>query len=503
MSDINESGYSRRIFSMLAKSSAGGFSLFEGGRTVYSSPGQLRLLGYPEDLDSKFTLEQNIEHIHPEDRDRVRQCVLDAFTQKLPTVTYTCRVKRKDGSYIWIEDILDNEFDDAGRHVRSIIRSRDVSARVNNEAALIEREAHYNNLLAHIAAGVVIHTANTTIISANDRAAELLGLAGNTLTGRTAEDEVWAFLREDGSPMPQAEYPVVRILESGEALSEFVIGITTQNAVTWCLVNGFPEHNPDGSIKQVVITFINISPQKAVESQLRRNNETKDRFFRIIAHDLRNSVMTLGTGMRMLSGDSNPSEQQTIIKELQINTEELAKLLENLLEWSRLQQGSLRFSPTEIQLASLIHDQLQLFSPALSQKELVLTTRFDDVPGFSGDAKMIQTILRNLLSNAIKFSPIGAVIDVVISREGDMLVLRIKDSGLGMSPQTLDSLFLLDSQNNREGTAGEPGSGLGLILCKEFVEMHGGELVVESAEGVGSVFSVLFPLKSQSAVEKT
>jgi len=175
----------------------------------------------------------------------------------------------------------------------------------------------------------------------------------------------------------------------------------------------------------------------------------------------------------------------------------LYNLLENLLEWSRMQQGLVPFTPETTQLHKLVETIIPVATEPAKIKEIEVAF---DIPGdisVFADSNMLQSVLRNLVSNAIKFTLIGGRVNVSAKTTGDNSVeFSIEDTGIGMSPSMVDNLFQLDVQTNRKGTEGEPSSGLGLFLCNEFVEKHGGKLWVESEEGIGSTIRFTLPVQN-------
>ena len=172
------------------------------------------------------------------------------------------------------------------------------------------------------------------------------------------------------------------------------------------------------------------------------------------------------------------------------------RLLENLLEWSMLQRGITNFNTEIIRLKPRVMDCTALIIDPAKQKNIEL---FYDIPEDTevvADVHMLETVVRNLVSNAVKFTEPGGMVTISVEADpGSHVKLFIRDTGIGMSRQLMDNLFRLDVQTNRRGTGGEPSTGLGLILCKDFIEKHGGELQVESEEGKGTVFSFTIPGK--------
>lgn len=231
-------------------------------------------------------------------------------------------------------------------------------------------------------------------------------------------------------------------------------------------------------------------------------NKQKDKFFSVIAHDLKtpfNNVIAI-TGL--ISESLASKEQESLLEYvtmLRNTTDKAMDLLMNLLEWAKSQTGNLKFTPGLIQPISIIQDVLAIYQESIRAKSLIV--KFDCNPDyeFFGDQPMIATVLRNLLGNAIKFSLAGGVIYLKVNRLADgSTQFSVKDFGIGISSDLLPLLFVLGANTGRPGTRGEPSSGLGLMLCKDFVERHGGSITVESAEGKGSEFSFTIPDLSES-----
>ena len=170
------------------------------------------------------------------------------------------------------------------------------------------------------------------------------------------------------------------------------------------------------------------------------------------------------------------------------------QLVLNLLEWTRIQTGRLVISPEKIHIARLIDDCQMLIRNAAESKHIRISTRVDNSLFAYADENMLSTVLRNLLSNAVKFSYPGSEVLVKASLVNNMAEVTITDFGLGMDKQTMDNLFKIEVSQSSAGTEGEQGTGLGLILCREFVEKNHGTLTFTSELGKGSSFCVRIPL---------
>ena len=239
--------------------------------------------------------------------------------------------------------------------------------------------------------------------------------------------------------------------------------------------------------------------RRLAEQQIRMKNEEllkinseKDKFFSIIAHDLR-SPFNGFLGLTQLMVDDLSSltqdEIQEIASALRKSATNLFNLLENLLEWTLLEQGLIPFRGEEFQLISIVNESIKILNEAARKKEIKIACAISgDIVVFA-DRNMLQTIIRNLVSNALKFTAIGGKILISTKPiEGNKVEISVQDSGVGMKKEILDNLFKPDVNTSRPGTNGEPSTGLGLMLCKEFVEKHGGKIRVESEENRGSAF---------------
>ncbi len=245
--------------------------------------------------------------------------------------------------------------------------------------------------------------------------------------------------------------------------------------------------------------IIDLTEQKRFEDQLHKNAEdlkamisSKDKFFSIIAHDLRSPFTTFLGFTEILDEefDTLPDEElRTIVTLMRRSAGNLYQLLENLLEWSMLHRGITKFEPKKTQLLPLVESCQDIIDDSARQKEIEIKIDINETLLVEADTHMLLTIIRNLLTNAVKFTPRGGNVTIsASSEEKHFLTIAVKDTGIGISAEMLKKIFLIDTSNNTKGTEGEVSTGLGLILCKEFVEKHGGKIWVTSEEGKGSTF---------------
>lgn len=234
--------------------------------------------------------------------------------------------------------------------------------------------------------------------------------------------------------------------------------------------------------------------------ELKELNSTKDKLFSIIAHDLRNPFQALtGFSSMILRRGKNlaPQKIQEYTQAIHEAADAGYKLLENLLYWARSQTGKIEQRPKCLNLIELAEEAVDLLRTNSQRKNITIKIDIADATIIFADENMIKTILRNLISNAIKFTPKGGNINVWSEEQENATHIHVKDDGIGISPENLKKLFRIDINFTQKGTDQERGTGLGLILCQDFVQRHGGEIWVTSREGAGSQFSFSLPKPEQ------
>ncbi|RZU47069.1 PAS domain S-box-containing protein [Fluviicoccus keumensis] len=258
----------------------------------------------------------------------------------------------------------------------------------------------------------------------------------------------------------------------------------------------FPVYDRQGLLCGTGGISTDITERKRLEESLRISNQTKDKFFSIIAHDLKNPLNGLIGLTELLMDDIDTAPSVQVQKEIRLigqTTKVLHNLLDNLLTWARSQTGLLEFEPRRLPLAAMVQESVQLVHPALLAKRIVLKVGCPDNLLICGDLQMTSTILRNLLANAIKYSHPDSEIRLRARECGDYVQVEVQDSGIGIPESRLEKLFRLESKSSTPGTDGEMGSGLGLLLCKDFAERQRGRVEVESELGKGTTMRLYIP----------
>lgn len=233
--------------------------------------------------------------------------------------------------------------------------------------------------------------------------------------------------------------------------------------------------------------------------ELEELNKTKDKFFSIISHDLRGPFsVILGYTDLLLKQFEKFTKEQTLdfVTQIQNSARKQYKLLENLLQWSRIQIGTMKCEPTELNLKNLNSNVLTLFEPNARNKEINLFSQIGDVKVLA-DENMITAVMRNLVSNAIKFTPRGGYVNIYTKNTNKFIEITVQDSGIGISEKKIKNLFNIEVSNSTPGTEEESGTGLGLILCKEFVEKNGGKIWAESQINEGTEMKFTLPAYEQ------
>lgn len=229
--------------------------------------------------------------------------------------------------------------------------------------------------------------------------------------------------------------------------------------------------------------------------------DVKNRFFSIIAHDLKSPFNSL-LGMTHLMSEmaDNLSKDKLVEYAKAVNEagDRVFELLQNLLEWSRLQMEGVKFDPRTVpfSLRDLAQENIDIFTPMAMGKNITLTNNIKNDIAFA-DPDMAQSVIRNLISNSIKFTPKNGKIEISSKQIGGMVQVTVSDTGVGLSKEQTDKVFALDQKASTVGTAGERGTGLGLPLCKEMIEKYGGEIWLESVPGEGTQFHFTLPIEPE------
>jgi PAS domain S-box-containing protein len=376
----------------------------------------------------------------------------------------------------------------------------DITDRKLMEISLQKSEEKYRQLFEFLPVGITIADMNGNILVGNKEAENLLKLPVREHCKRTIDDPRWKMIRRNGSVMPPNEIPGIIALKQMRRIENVELGIIDENEnVTWLNVTADPLPNNAG----VIIAYLNINEEverkKKLDeyyAQLKEADIMKDQFLSIIAHDLKNPFNSIMGFSDLLLNNINDYDQEKIHRFVSIidqSAKHTLELLDNLLVWTRSQSGRIAFTPSTLNLVNIVRENVNLVISQASHKGIRIIVKPVPDVFIQADKNMLNTIIRNLLTNAIKFTLPNGMVVVGIHENESSIELSIKDSGVGIKPENLQKLFRIDNKFTHVGTANESGTGLGLILCKDFVERHRGSITVDSKFGEGSDFTVSFP----------
>ncbi|PIQ09103.1 MAG: hybrid sensor histidine kinase/response regulator [Ignavibacteriales bacterium CG18_big_fil_WC_8_21_14_2_50_31_20] len=237
------------------------------------------------------------------------------------------------------------------------------------------------------------------------------------------------------------------------------------------------------------------------KKKLAEESSNKDKFFSIISHDLKNPLSVIMSTADFLDVEYDTlsqTERKELINIIKNGAKNIFTLLEGLLNWSRIKMGRFEYNPKIINAFDVIFRVLNLYKECSNFKKIHIQNNMNKKLNVFCDENMLELVFRNLVSNAIKFTPSGGNIKIDVKNNKDTIIFSIIDSGIGISPQDLKKIFRIDINFSTIGTNNETGTGIGLILCKEIIEKHGGKIWAESELGKGSRFIFTLPKNNKS-----
>lgn len=403
---------------------------------------------------------------------------------------------RKDGSKFPVELASSIFVDRSGKSFTSII-IRDISERKLLENQLLEK----NELLSLFIQNSPIHSfikevtpTESKVVFASENFIDMIGIKGTDMIGKNMFE---LFPAEFAAKITKDDWNVVSdgiLLKLDEDLN-----YKNYTSIKFPIKQGEKTFLAGYTID---ITDLKNSERELIESErrLKELNNTKDKFFSIIAHDLRSPFSSIVGFSNILASQVKEQDYEGVEKFAEIiqqSSKRALDLLSNLLEWSRSQTGRIQFNPEFIEIGKLITEIAMLMGDVSRQKSIEISLKITRSFPVIADKAMISTVLRNLISNAIKFTNSGGTIIISAEHKGHDTIVSVNDDGVGIEKNDIAKLFQIDSASSTPGTQNERGTGLGLLLCKDFVEKHGGKIWVKSEKGVGSTFYFSLPMSSQ------
>ncbi len=430
------------------------------------------------------------ETFPPEIAANMRKMDEEVFEKKYVEYEETWQDKRGKKRILFTRKFIINR-DGKPANLGAIIS--DVTDQRNVEKALKESEEKYRTLVQFASDPIFSFNPDETYRFVNEAFARPFGKTPSEIIGKTPHD---IFSYEEAEKRLRLVRHVFKTCERGE-IEVKVVTVNGEEKYYITIVD--PIKNSEGKIIWVNCISKEITERKKAEEEVKRKNDQlqkinreRDKFLSIIAHDLKSplhGILGLTKLMATEIEDFTPEDISSLSKKIYSSTNNLYKLLENLLDWVRIQQGTFSYEPAICQLSGIINNNIQSIKDYAEQKGIKIINEVPFEQKIFGDTKMIDIVFRNLLSNAVKFSNEGGIIRIGINKKSnETLEVFVSDTGIGISLEEQEKLFKIEEKVGKIGTAGEDSTGLGLILVKEFVEKNGGKINFESKLGEGSTF---------------
>lgn len=421
----------------------------------------------------------------PDDLSFDREQIKKIAVGEIPFYHMNNRYYKKNGEIVWVNVTVTMIRDNNENPLYFLIMVEDINEQKKTQEILLLSESRYRALAVNIPNSfVILFNEEFRIILAEGAELERIRKTKEYLEGKNILE---VFSEKEFEKFTSC---LQTVFEGEEHKYE------DEKEGYYFEVNILPIKNALGKVGLGMVVVYNITERKKNEHKLKELLDSKDKFFSIIAHDLKSPFNSLIGFSEFLVNDFD-NMPTDMIKSFVSNINKVAKgvfvLLENLLQWSMFQTGRLEFSPSKFKLDVLIEELHNIYNISALRKNIEL--KFDQIPGVFvfADRNMVFTILRNLISNSIKFTHSEGSVGVSIIEELHNVKIIVFDTGVGIRKEDIDNLFLLDKNVSRKGTDNETGTGLGLIICKEFIEKNNGSFAVESELNKGTKFIFTLP----------
>jgi len=456
-----------------------------------------KILGYSKDelLNKRIPIEKLVV---PEDIKRLKESIIINFNGN-HTSGNSYKVLKKNGEEIVLE-VYNSHIKENGHIIGLRCIAIDITEKERKHKELSTQEKHFRQIFQNFPLPYISLNENGDIIDVNPVWENMIGYSREEIIGKNFK----TILSEENKQKFIKAFKIFK--EKGIVSNVQFDLIKKDGSIIYISFHGRIESSDNKFIRSHCV-FNDITLQRKAEKtlikseqRLRELNATKDKFFSIIAHDLKNPFNDLMGFTQLLALNIDKYDKTKIEQFAQIihQSSKLAyNLLENLLDWSRSQTGTLKFKPEKISVSQLIEENISLLESTARNKNIKIYSEVNGNTYAYADKNMVRTIVRNLISNAIKYTNQGGHIRVMSSC-GNSCEISVSDSGIGISSENIDKIFKIDESFSTLGTEREKGTGLGLILCKEFVEKNGGKLRIKSEPSKGSTFTFSLPLPDES-----
>jgi len=462
-----------------------------------------QLFGYNE-KDIQNTPEERMNLVYEEDRELVLKAIKDCSEGKTKSFELEHRIYKKDGSIGWLllrgVQILPANH----KPSRLIGSATDITERKNYEEELKKSEEKFRKVFENSGIGMVMVELDGQFIKVNKAFCDITGYNEPEIIGKNFRD------------ITHPDDLDISVGSTNDLLEDISKETSTiekryfhkNGNLIWALTTLSLIRDPNGKPQFFITQIQDITNRKKYEEKLLRYtdelkilNASKDKFFSIISHDLRtpfNSLLGISEFIIQSYEEMSREEIKESISNIFRSSQKVYNLILNLFEWTRMQSGRFEVEKTPLNLSINVGEILNLYIQSAELKKIKLINNVSKEIYIVADKYMLETILRNLISNAIKFTNKEGNVSISATRKGNFAQIAVSDNGMGISEENQKKLFRIDTKFQTNGTAEETGTGIGLILCKEFVEENGGTIFVNSEEGKGTSFFFTLPLQINS-----
>jgi len=392
--------------------------------------------------------------------------------------------------------------DGACRCIISIIH--DITEQRRAERALQTSEDRYRSVIEALEEGIVFADTNGVIQTSNAGAARILGLTTDQITGTTSADPRWRIIGKEGNPIPFEDYPATRARLTGQPQTDVVFGVAKPDgSVAWLSTNVTPLFHPNEVHPYAIVSsFTDITERRQIMAELQEAkeaadaaNQAKSEFLTNMSHELRTPLHAIIGFAELLRDDivEEKEERHRCLSDIHASAEHLLSLINDILDLSKIEAGRMELSLETVAVPALFDTIVTLLRERAYDRGIALVKEPGDVATITADARKMKQVLFNLLSNAIKFTPAGGTVTLAARTVAGGVALSVTDTGIGIGPEDQAKLFHAFSQVDGSLTRRHEGTGLGLALTRQLVQLHGGDITLHSTPGDGSTFTVHLP----------
>ncbi len=412
------------------------------------------------------------------------------FEQHKTDISPIFKDEKVNGILIRVEDVTDRVINEV--RLYSTIKKLE---KTNQLANLNIRKFH--SLAEHLPDIIIRFNKNLIVEYANKRISSVTNLGPEEFYNKNFSE-----LKFPDELKELFKRELLKVIET-KKIQQIKFNYKYQNKDLIFTASAIPEFNSQNELETILVVCRNITEEEQAKikleeynQELEKLNTNKDKLFSIIAHDLRSPFNYLLNVVDVLEESFEELSQEEIkrfLNEFKLTTNNIYKLLVNLLTWANLQRGTIKLNVLKFNLAEFIENVLLVINKIAENKNIEIKIDVSNNVFINADPDLLNIVLRNLLSNALKFTPEGGVVFLMAKAYNEYIEVIVKDSGVGMSMEKIQSLFQIDKVKSERGTAGEKGSGLGLILVKDIIDLHQGSINVESEIGKGTTIKMKFP----------